>query len=129
MGAEALSRVTREAALSPRWTRHLWGAGSVDASAEDMASYLAACLSPPDSAIGRAIRVAQQPHYAIDPLRSAGLGWVLGPPGYLGHDGGTSGCQEMPGPRVRQLSDRGHGTEAPCGGARIRPDRAAAAAC
>lgn len=65
-----------------------------------MARYLAACLSPPDSATGRAIRMAQQPHHASDPLRSAGLGWVLGPPGYLGHDGGTSGFRAMLGLRL-----------------------------
>ena len=81
------------------WTHHLWGAGGVEASAEDMARYLSACLTPPDSAVGRAIRMAQQPHHAIDPLRSAGLGWALGPPGYLGHDGGTSGFRAMLGLR------------------------------
>jgi serine-type D-Ala-D-Ala carboxypeptidase/endopeptidase len=81
------------------WTRHLWGAGGVEASAEDMARYLSACLTPPDSAAGRAIRLAQQPHYAIDPVRSAGLGWAVGPPGYLGHDGGTSGFRAMLGLR------------------------------
>jgi CubicO group peptidase (beta-lactamase class C family) len=81
------------------WTHHLWGAGGVEASAEDMARYLSACLTPPDSPVGRAIRVAQQPHHRVDPLRSAGLGWALGPPGYLGHDGGTSGFQAMLGLR------------------------------
>jgi hypothetical protein len=60
-----------------------------------MARYLSACLTPPESAVGRAIRVAGQPHHRIDPLRSAGLGWALGPPGYLGHDGGTSGFRAM----------------------------------
>jgi hypothetical protein len=39
--------------------------------------------------------VAQRPHFEIDPLRSAGLGWALGPPGYLGHSGGTSGFRCM----------------------------------
>ena len=82
-----------------RWTHHLWGAGGVEASAEDMARYLAACLAPPDSAAGAAIRAAQQPHHRIDSLRSAGLGWALGPPGYLGHDGGTSGFRAMLGLR------------------------------
>jgi serine-type D-Ala-D-Ala carboxypeptidase/endopeptidase len=80
-------------------THHLWGAGGVTASAEDMARYLSACLTPPDSRVGRAIRLAQQPHHPIDPLRSAGLGWALGPPGYLGHDGGTSGSRAMLGLR------------------------------
>jgi serine-type D-Ala-D-Ala carboxypeptidase/endopeptidase len=81
------------------WTHHLWGAGGVEASAEDMARYLSACLTPPDSAVGRAIRLARRAHYPIDPLRSAGLGWALGPPGYLGHDGGTSGFRAMVGLR------------------------------
>lgn len=81
------------------WTHHLWGAGGVEASAEDMARYLSVCLIPPDSAAGRAIRMAQQPRHPIDPLRSAGLGWALGPAGYLGHDGGTSGFRAMLGLR------------------------------
>jgi CubicO group peptidase (beta-lactamase class C family) len=86
------------------WTHHLWGAGGVEASAEDMARYLSACLIPPDSAVGRAISLAQRPHHPIDPLRSAGLGWALGPPGYLGQDGGTSGFRAMAGlrPPVRR---------------------------
>jgi uncharacterized protein YbjT (DUF2867 family) len=77
------------------WTHHLCGAGGAEASAEDLARYLSACLTPPDSAAGRAIRAAGRPHHRIDPLRSAGLGWALGPPGYLGHDGGTSGFRAM----------------------------------
>jgi D-alanyl-D-alanine-carboxypeptidase/D-alanyl-D-alanine-endopeptidase len=81
------------------WTRHLWGAGGVEASAEDMARYLSACLTPPDSPAGAAIRMAQRPHHPIDSLRSAGLGWALGPPGYLGHDGGTAGFRGMLGLR------------------------------
>jgi CubicO group peptidase (beta-lactamase class C family) len=95
------SRVPGHARGRPvaRWTHHLWGAGGVEASAEDMARYLSACLTPPDSPVGRAIRMAQEPHHPIDPLRSAGLGWALGPPGYLGHDGGTSGFRAMLGLR------------------------------
>jgi serine-type D-Ala-D-Ala carboxypeptidase/endopeptidase len=77
------------------WTHHLWGAGGVAATPGDMARYLVACLSPPDSPVGWAIRSAEQPHFEIDRLRSAGLGWALGPPGYLGHDGATSGFRSM----------------------------------
>lgn len=90
-------RIQGHAQGSParRWTRHLWGAGGVEASAEDMARYLSACLTPPQSAAGRAIRMAAEPHHRIDPLRSAGLGWALGPSGYLGHDGATSGFRAM----------------------------------
>jgi len=65
-----------------------------------MARYLSACLSPPQSAVGRAIRLAAEPHHRIDSLRSAGLGWAVGPPGYLGHDGGTSGFRAMLGIRT-----------------------------
>jgi serine-type D-Ala-D-Ala carboxypeptidase/endopeptidase len=91
------TRVQGHAQGSPvrPWTHHLWGAGGAEATGEDMARYLAACLMPPQSAVGRAIRMAEEPHHRIDPLRSAGLGWALGPPGYLGHDGGTSGFQAM----------------------------------
>jgi serine-type D-Ala-D-Ala carboxypeptidase/endopeptidase len=81
------------------WTHHLHGAGGVEASAEDMARYMSACLTPPGSPCGRAIRQAQRAHYRIDPMRSAGLGWAIGPPGYLGHDGGTSGFRAMLGLR------------------------------
>jgi serine-type D-Ala-D-Ala carboxypeptidase/endopeptidase len=88
-----------------RWRRHLWGAGGFEASAEDMARYLLACLRPPASPVGRAIRMAEQPHYQIDPRRSAGLGWAVGPPGYLGHDGGTSGFRAMLG--LKQSAGRG----------------------
>ncbi len=77
------------------WTHHLWGAGGVEATAEDMARYLSACLTPPDSAVGWAIREAEKPRFSIDPLRAVGLGWAIGPPGYLGHDGGTSGFRSM----------------------------------
>lgn len=77
------------------WTHHLWGAGGVEATADDMSRYVSACLMPPESQVGWAIRMAQEPHFDIDPLRSVGLGWALGPPGYLGHDGGTSGFRAM----------------------------------
>ena len=73
------------------WTHHLYGAGGVRVSADDLARYLDACLDPPDSAAGWAIRRAQHPDFRIDPLRAVGLGWPQGPPGYLGHDGGTAG--------------------------------------
>ncbi len=82
-----------------RWTHHLWGAGGVESTAGDMLRYLTASLRPPDSRVGAAIRTAQQPLTQLDPLRSVGLGWSLGPPGYLGHDGSTSGFRSMLGIR------------------------------
>lgn len=77
------------------WTHHLAGAGGVVATATDMAAYLRACLMPQQGPLGRAIALAQRPHHHIDRLRSAGLGWALGPPGYLGHDGATNGFRGM----------------------------------
>jgi CubicO group peptidase (beta-lactamase class C family) len=82
-----------------RWTHHLWGAGGVESTAADMLRYLTASLRPPDSRFGAAIQAAQQPLADLDPMRSVGLGWSLGPPGYLGHDGGTSGFRSMLGIR------------------------------
>jgi CubicO group peptidase (beta-lactamase class C family) len=77
------------------WTHHLPGAGGVVITAQDMAAYLQACLTAPQGPLGPAISLAQRPHHRIDELRSAGLGWALGPPGYLGHTGGTSGFRSM----------------------------------
>lgn len=86
-------------AVTP-WTHHLAGAGGVVSTADDMATYLRACLAPAQSPLGPAIELAQQPHHHIDRLRSVGLGWALGPPGYLGYSGGTSGFRSMLGIRT-----------------------------
>jgi CubicO group peptidase (beta-lactamase class C family) len=97
-GGVELSGHTRGVPVA-RWTHHLWGAGGVECTAVDMLRYLTASLRPPDSRVGAAIRAAQQPLAHLDPMRSVGLGWSLGPPGYLGHDGGTSGFRSMLGIR------------------------------
>jgi serine-type D-Ala-D-Ala carboxypeptidase/endopeptidase len=77
------------------WTHHLTGAGGVVTTAQDMAKYVHACLTPAQGPLGPAVELAQRPHHHIDRLRSAGLGWALGPPGYLGYSGGTSGFRSM----------------------------------
>jgi CubicO group peptidase (beta-lactamase class C family) len=64
-------------------------------TANDMAKYLYACLMPTRSPIGLAIDIAQRPHHHIDQLRSVGLGWALGPPGFLGYSGCTGGFRSM----------------------------------
>ncbi|NUP41225.1 MAG: beta-lactamase family protein [Streptomyces sp.] len=94
-GGGAVIRGYAHGAPAERWHHHLWGAGGVEASPEDMGRYVMACLDPPDSQVGWSIRQAQRPRFGIDPLRSCGLGWPIGPPGYLGHDGGTSGFRSM----------------------------------
>jgi D-alanyl-D-alanine-carboxypeptidase/D-alanyl-D-alanine-endopeptidase len=81
-------------AVTP-WTHHLAGAGGVVTTANDMAKYLYACLMPARSPLDVAIELAQRPHHHIDQLRSVGLGWALGPPGFLGYSGGTSGFRSM----------------------------------
>jgi CubicO group peptidase (beta-lactamase class C family) len=81
-------------AVTP-WTHHLAGAGGVVTTVNDMAKYLYACLMPARSPLGLAIELAQRPHHHIDQLRSVGLGWALGPPGFLGYSGGTSGFRSM----------------------------------
>jgi CubicO group peptidase (beta-lactamase class C family) len=81
-------------AVTP-WTHHLAGAGGVVTTANDMAKYLYACLMPARSPLGRAIELAQRSHHHIDQLRAVGLGWALGPPGFLGYSGGTHGFRSM----------------------------------
>jgi len=85
----------REGKAVGPWTHHLAGAGGVVTTAQDMAKYLYACLTPARGPLGLAVELAQRPHHHIDQRRSAGLGWALGPPGYLGYSGGTSGFRSM----------------------------------
>jgi CubicO group peptidase (beta-lactamase class C family) len=60
-----------------RWD-HPLGAGGVEATIQDLTCYARACLFPPDTALGRAIRLART------------LAWVARPGGYE-HSGGTGG--------------------------------------
>jgi Beta-lactamase len=52
-------------------------AGALKSSAHDVLTFLAAHLRPPDTPLGRAIRVAQQPHFARDDVRQVGLAWDI----------------------------------------------------
>ena len=72
------------------------GAGALRSSAEDMLAFLAANLSPPaEGTLGKAIRVAQRPHFTGPDGREAGLGWGMsllhGDRRVLTHAGGTGG--------------------------------------
>ncbi|HEV3358161.1 MAG TPA: serine hydrolase domain-containing protein [Pseudonocardiaceae bacterium] len=59
---------------------HPLGAGGVEATIQDLTRYAQACLFPPDTALGEAIRLAQ----------TQGLAWQTRPGGYE-HSGGTGG--------------------------------------
>jgi serine-type D-Ala-D-Ala carboxypeptidase/endopeptidase len=92
-----------------RWD-HPWGAGGVEATIADLARYARACLSPPDTPLGTAIRLAQtpvlprpdvpastapSPAQAPEPPRGNGswqaLAWVAEDETVRWHTGGTGG--------------------------------------
>ncbi len=79
-----------EAGAVPRWAQPL-GAGGVEATIADLARYARACLRPPDSELGRALRLTQTPLVPIDGQTSQALGWVVRVDGSFEHSGGTGG--------------------------------------
>ena len=52
-------------------------AGAVRSNIEDMAKFLRASMSPPDSPLGRAMRLAQQPQFKVNDQLSVGLNWHI----------------------------------------------------
>jgi CubicO group peptidase (beta-lactamase class C family) len=60
----------------PRWD-HPWGAGGVEATIADLARYARACLFPPDTPLGTAIRLAQAP---VLPRPARPAGTAVSPP-------------------------------------------------
>ena len=70
--------------LAPRW-EHPWGAGGVEATISDLARYARACLFPPDSPLGAAIRLAQTPVLAREDGSRQGLAWVVDDETLLAH--------------------------------------------
>lgn len=91
------------------WTEHVYGAGGVVASINDMAAYLRAQLSPSRTDLTAAIELTQRPHGSAEvPLawqREAGALW---------HNGGTGGFGSMiafdraQGRAVAMLTNREH---------------------
>ncbi|HYW13729.1 MAG TPA: serine hydrolase [Longimicrobium sp.] len=70
------------------------GAGGLRANVEDMLLYLRAQLTPPDNALGRAIRQAQQVQHTFASGQAIGLTWSVRDAGgrtILSHSGGTGG--------------------------------------
>ena len=78
------------------WRRPLPGAGALRSNVDDMLTFLAANLTPPESStLGRAIRRAQTAHFTGGDGRKGGLGWGLSllkqERDILTHAGGTGG--------------------------------------
>ena len=74
----------------PRW-EHPWGAGGVEATIADLARYARACLFPPDTPLGAAIRRAQTPILPRDDGSRQALAWVVDDGSVTWHTGGTGG--------------------------------------
>ena len=76
-------------------------AGSLRSNAEDMLSFLAACLDPPSERPGPAIALAQQAHARLGRRAAAGLGWMIAAPRdaprIVWHNGGTWGFRSFAG--------------------------------
>jgi serine-type D-Ala-D-Ala carboxypeptidase/endopeptidase len=88
------TRVTGHAGGRPvdHWDRALPGAGGVEASVGDLATYLAAALAPPPGQLGDAIRMCLRPRVRVDAELAGGLGWMIGRgQGVCSHNGGTGG--------------------------------------
>jgi D-alanyl-D-alanine-carboxypeptidase/D-alanyl-D-alanine-endopeptidase len=77
---------------TPWWTTQTPGAGGVGSSADDVARYLHAHVSPPSSPLGAAIELATTIHYEGPP--AIGYGWHHAG-GSWWHNGATHGFQSF----------------------------------
>jgi serine-type D-Ala-D-Ala carboxypeptidase/endopeptidase len=77
----------------------LAGAGALRSTAADMAKYLTALLDPPDTRIGRAIRMAREPRADFANGMRIGLAWITrksdGGKDLTWHNGGTGGYRSF----------------------------------
>jgi serine-type D-Ala-D-Ala carboxypeptidase/endopeptidase len=73
------------------WDRPLPGAGGVEATIDDLASYAGACLRPPRTPLGDALTTAQAAQVPIEAGRAQALGWIVIDGRLRGHSGGTGG--------------------------------------
>jgi serine-type D-Ala-D-Ala carboxypeptidase/endopeptidase len=76
----------------------LAGAGALRSNLDDMMKYLAAQLSPPDNAVGRAIALTHVPRFTVSNSLQLGLNWhIIEFQGdtMIWHNGGTAGFRTM----------------------------------
>ena len=73
----------------------LAGAGALRSTAADMTKVLAAMIDPPESRVGRALRMARQPRADLAAGRRIGFGWITARSDVgkdlVWHNGGTGG--------------------------------------
>lgn len=84
----------------------LAGAGALRSSLDDMMRFVAAVLSPPNNAVGRAIAQSLEPRFTVNKSLSLGLNWhrsVFEGDTTVWHNGGTAGFRTYIGinPRTR----------------------------
>lgn len=87
-----------------RVVRPLPAAGGVEATLDDLARYLRACLDPPEDPLGAALRCVQR-HQGVrrDASREVGLAWMLRDGGtVLTHTGSTPGFSSAVAVDLRQ---------------------------
>lgn len=75
-------------------------AGALRSTADDLLTFLEACLEPPHGLLGEALALAQQPRARINKHTSVGLGWLIlrrrrGRPPVIWHNGGTWGFRSF----------------------------------
>jgi serine-type D-Ala-D-Ala carboxypeptidase/endopeptidase len=85
---------------APYWdaSEAIAGAGGLRSNIDDMLLYLRAQLSPPDNALGRDIREAQQVHHTFANGQKIGLVWAIRTAGdrtIISHGGGTGGFSTL----------------------------------
>lgn len=81
--------------------KSLPGVGALRSSLNDLMRYLGASLSPPPTALGRALAATQLPRrQAFSAKTQSGLGWFIGIPinaNLIFHGGSTPGCNSFVG--------------------------------
>lgn len=70
---------------------HPFGAGGVEATIADLARYARACLVPPPTPLGEAIKQAQVPRVRTGPETEQALGWLVRRRALREHSGATTG--------------------------------------
>ena len=87
--------------VMPPWQMPaLAGAGALRSNAEDMLTFLAANIGPPESSLERAMRFTHEIQEQLDPRSGIGLAWRVervGEVTMLFHTGGTAGFQTFVG--------------------------------
>jgi serine-type D-Ala-D-Ala carboxypeptidase/endopeptidase len=76
------------------------GMGALRSNAEDMLRFVAASARPPDSPLGRALRLAHEPRNAVNANADIGLNWQImkfGSRRIIGHGGATQGFRAFMG--------------------------------